>query len=90
MLFKKYMYSFSRAKFSLYELLAYNRLHLSTNKFKMQLNFALDEDGGRKVNTVQRRKQYEPSGIKSIAVNSDEFLLRGVDNIPADEIFFFR
>ena len=60
--------------------------------FKMYVFLLItDEEGNeRKLTSIQKRRQYAPTGVKSVAVNSEEYLASGADQIPVDEMFFYR
>ena len=49
-----------------------------------------EEENERKSTSIQKRRQYAPTGVKSVAVNSEEYLASGADQIPVDEMFFYR
>lgn len=37
-----------------------------------------------------RRKTYDPLGVKKLAINSEEYLRKGINEIPVDERFLHR
>ena len=37
-----------------------------------------------------KHKNYVPRGARGLAVNTDEYLLRGEEKIPVDEKFLFK
>ena len=49
-----------------------------------------DEPGTSHGVIQQRKKKYTPSGSRSLAVNSEEFLKKGIEHVAADEVFFYR
>uniref|UniRef100_A0A914UHC0 CCAAT-binding factor domain-containing protein n=1 Tax=Plectus sambesii TaxID=2011161 RepID=A0A914UHC0_9BILA len=57
-------------------------------KTKPTKNDAADQDG--RLKKAVKRKTYDPWGVKKLAVNSQEYLKKGVNEIPADERYLHR
>lgn len=48
------------------------------------------QDEGRKVHTSIGKRKHPVTDIKSIPIHSEEYLLKGEENIPVEEKFFYR